>query len=40
MFQGGKGWGQIDHELGLKINPGIGWIMGGGHGHGKDKGAK
>jgi len=35
MFQGGKGWGQIDHELGLSIGPGIGWIMGGGHGHGK-----
>jgi hypothetical protein len=32
MFQGGKGWGQIDHELGLKIGPGIGWIMRGGHG--------
>jgi hypothetical protein len=35
LFQGGKGWGQIDHELGLSIGPGIGWIMGGGHGHGK-----
>lgn len=35
MFQGGKGWGQIDHELGLSIGPGIGWIMGHGHGHGK-----
>jgi hypothetical protein len=28
MFQGGKGWGEIDHELGLSIGPGIGWIMG------------
>lgn len=35
MFLGGKGWGQIDHELGLSIGPGIGWIMGGGHGQGK-----
>jgi len=30
MFQSGKGWGQIDHELGLSIGPGIGWIMGRG----------
>ena len=37
MFQGGKGWGQIDHELGLKINPGIGWIMGHGHAKGASK---
>ena len=35
MFDGGKGWGQIRHELNLSIGPGIGWIMGGGHGHGK-----
>ena len=34
MFQGGKGWGQIKHELALSIGPGIGWIMGGGHGQG------
>ena len=34
MFQGGKGWGQIKHELALSIGPGIGWIMSGGHGHG------
>jgi hypothetical protein len=33
MVDAGKGWGQIDHELGLSIGPGIGWIMG--HGHGK-----
>jgi hypothetical protein len=32
MFDGGKGWGQIRKELGLSITPGIGWIMGGGHG--------
>jgi hypothetical protein len=32
MFQSGKGWGQIDHELNLSIGPGIGWIMGHGHG--------
>jgi hypothetical protein len=30
MFQAGKGWGEIDHELGLSIGPGIGWIMGHG----------
>jgi hypothetical protein len=30
MVQGGQGWGQIAHMLGL--NPGIGWIMSGGHG--------
>jgi hypothetical protein len=24
-------------ELGLKIGPGIGWIMGNGHGQGKNK---
>jgi hypothetical protein len=33
MFQSGKGWGQIDQELGLSIGPGIGWIMGHGGGH-------
>lgn len=38
MFQSGKGWGQIDHELGLSIGPGIGWIMGHGHGHGHGQG--
>jgi len=41
MFQGGKGWGEIAHELNLSIGPGIGWIMGnggsGGHGNGHDK---
>jgi hypothetical protein len=37
MFEGGKGWGQIDHELKLSIGPGIGWIMGNGHGKGHDK---
>jgi hypothetical protein len=30
MFQSGKGWGEIDHELGLSVGPGIGWIMGNG----------
>lgn len=40
MFQAGKGWGQIDHELGLSIGPGIGWIMGHGHGQGHGKGPK
>ena len=40
MFQSGKGWGQIDHELKLSIGPGIGWIMGHGHGKGHDKGPK
>ena len=34
MFQSGKGWGEIDHELGLSIGPGIGRIMG----HGGDGG--
>src|SRR5450759_1917383 len=34
MFQGGKGWGEIAHTLGL--HPGIGWIMSGGPG--KDQG--
>jgi hypothetical protein len=34
MFQGGKGWGEIDHELNLSIGPGIGWIMGNGGGNG------
>ena len=33
MFQGGKGWGEIAHTLGL--HPGIGWIMSGGHGKGQ-----
>jgi hypothetical protein len=40
MFQSGKGWGQIDHELNLSIGPGIGWIMGHGHGQGHDKNPK
>jgi hypothetical protein len=41
MFQGGKGWGEIAHTLGL--HPGIGWIMSGrpgkgqGHAAGADK---
>jgi hypothetical protein len=34
MRDGGKGWGQIAHELG--VSPGIGWIMGNGH-DGTDK---
>ena len=33
MFQAGKGWGEIAHTLGL--NPGIGWIMSGGHARGR-----
>lgn len=33
MFESGKGWGEIDHELGLSIGPGIGWIMGNGGSH-------
>src|SRR5439155_1627058 len=32
IFDAGKGWGQIRRELGLSIGPGIGWIMGHGHG--------
>jgi hypothetical protein len=37
MFQGGKGWGEIKHELNLSIGPGIGWIMGNGGGTDKEK---
>jgi hypothetical protein len=37
LFEAGKGWGQIDHELNLSIGPGIGWIMGNGHGKGHEK---
>ena len=37
MFQGGQGWGQIAHTLGL--NSGIGWIMSGGHGKGHANGS-
>jgi hypothetical protein len=33
MFEAGKGWGEIDHQLGLSIGPGIGWIMRAGHSH-------
>jgi hypothetical protein len=36
MFQGGQGWGQIAHTLGL--NPGIGGIMSGGHSKGHANG--
>lgn len=32
MFEAGKGWGQIKKELSLSVGPGIGWIMGHGHG--------
>jgi len=32
LRQSGKGWGQIKHDLNLSIGPGIGWIMGNGHG--------
>jgi hypothetical protein len=37
MFEGGKGWAEIDHELNLSIGPGIGWIMGNGGGSDKAK---
>jgi hypothetical protein len=37
LFEAGKGWGQMAHELNLSIGPGIGWIMGNGHGKGHDK---
>jgi hypothetical protein len=37
MFTGGMGWGRISHELNLSIGPGIGWIMGNGHGKGHAK---
>jgi hypothetical protein len=33
MFQGGLDWGQISKNLHLSIGPGIGWIMGQGHGN-------
>jgi hypothetical protein len=41
MFDGGMGWGQIAQQLeqadsSLHLSPGIGWIMG--HGHGNAKG--
>jgi hypothetical protein len=39
MFQGGMGWGEIDHQLNLSIGPGIGWIMGNGGGNDKAKDA-
>jgi len=32
MFEGGMGWGQVVQELKLDIGPGIGSIMGKGHG--------
>ena len=32
LFDSGKGWGVIVKELALGINPGIGSVMGGGHG--------
>jgi hypothetical protein len=38
MFESGKGWGVIARELALDINPGIGSVMG--NGHGADKAAK
>ena len=28
----GKGWGEIRRELGISVGPGIGWLMGQGHG--------
>lgn len=33
MFDAGKGWGVIARELKLDIGPGIGSVMGQGHGH-------
>jgi hypothetical protein len=46
MFDSGMGWGQIAKSLeqadpSLNLSPGIGWIMGNGHGHanGQAKGA-
>ncbi|HEX2193840.1 MAG TPA: hypothetical protein VHK63_02625 [Candidatus Limnocylindria bacterium] len=33
MHASGRGWGEIAKELDL--HPGIGWIMGGGQGHGR-----
>jgi hypothetical protein len=43
MFDGGMGWGAIAHKLeagdsSLHLSPGIGWIMG--HGHGNANAAK
>ena len=35
MRDAGRGWGDIAHELGT--GPGIGWIMGNGHGGGHGK---
>jgi hypothetical protein len=35
MRDGGKGWGEIGHTLG--VSPGIGWIMGNGHAGGNGK---
>ncbi len=32
LFKTGKGWGVIAKDLKLTIGPGIGWIMGNGHG--------
>ena len=37
MFKGGLGWGRIATTLDLSIGPGIGWIMGQGHGAGGAK---
>jgi hypothetical protein len=36
LVDGGAGWGKIAHDLELDVNPGIGWIMGNGGGHGRD----
>src|SRR5918994_5529830 len=36
LFDGGAGWGKIAHDLELDVNPGLGWIMGNGGGHGRD----
>ena len=36
LFDGGAGWGKMAHDLELDVNPGLGWIMGNGGGHGRD----
>ena len=32
MRDAGAGWGEIRRELGIAVGPGIGWLMGRGHG--------
>jgi len=45
MRDGGMGWGAIAHQIeqadsSLHLSPGIGWIMGHGHGHANGSAAK